>query len=159
LHILLLMMTNVSNAIAHTPALAGLATYCQPLFSRLRLALWGTTVVGVAWAASFSPAAAGPTVWLLAGAPLVEETVFRSGLQTALMQRGVPAATACVALAFAAAHALQHPWTLAVLTALPALAIGWVYARTRRLSDCVALHALCNAVWLLGADTVAGGLA
>jgi membrane protease YdiL (CAAX protease family) len=31
---------------------------------------------------------------------------------------------------------------------LPALAIGWIYQRTRRVAPCVALHAAMNALWM-----------
>ena len=56
-------------------------------------------------------------------------------------------AVALTAVAFGAAHAAvggNHGWW----TALPALAIGLVYERTRRVAPCAALHATFNAMWL-----------
>jgi hypothetical protein len=106
------------------------------------------------WALVAAPSAAGRHAGLLLVlAPLLEETLFRAGLQEELLRRwGARHATAaggCTALAFAAAHLAVRPCALAALTFLPALAIGVVYARTRRLAPCIALHAAANAVWLL----------
>ena len=125
----------------------------QPPF---RSALWSFSAVLVAAAISFSPLPLGPLCWLVLGAPLLEETLFRSGLQTALMRRRVPTPALWTAVAFAAAHLLHQAPLPALLTALPALFIGQVYARTQRLSDCIALHALCNACWVLGVDRITG---
>lgn len=94
---------------------------------------------------------------LLVYAPVVEELVFRAGLQEALMRRlacwrgGALAANLITALAFAAAHTALHPGALAALTLLPALLVGRVYEQRRRLAPCVALHAGFNAIWLLWA--------
>ena len=48
---------------------------------------------------------------------------------------------------FRSAHALWRPGPWAWATALPALLLGGVYLRTRRLWPCIALHALFNALW------------
>lgn len=98
-------------------------------------------------------------VWmLLVLAPLLEEAVFRAGLQDRLLRRARPVwhANLLTALAFGLAHAALRgdPWAFAV--ALPALLIGRVYERTRQLRLCVALHAAMNALWLVG--QLAGGL-
>jgi membrane protease YdiL (CAAX protease family) len=100
-----------------------------------------------------------PTAWLLLGAPLTEELVFRAGLQDFLARRwarwhllgvsGVSCAVAAGSLAFAAAHVLLVPGALAALTVFPSLLLGALYARTRRLRHAVALHAAFNACWLL----------
>ena len=82
-------------------------------------------------------------------APALEETVFRAGLQELLLRRGAPAALSVLltAAAFAAAHALWRPGPWAWATGGPALLLGGVYLRTRRLGPCIALHALFNALW------------
>ena len=95
----------------------------------------------------------GPALLLLA-APVLEETVFRAGLQETLLRRlspGTAAANALTALAFMAAHLALRPSGLSALTVVPALALGALYQRRRRLAPCIALHALFNAIWLLWA--------
>jgi membrane protease YdiL (CAAX protease family) len=101
-------------------------------------------------------AALVPGAWvvLLVVAPVLEETVFRAGLQETLLRRlarqrgGALAANVGTALAFAAAHMVLHPGVLAALTLLPALLVGAVYQRGRRLAPCIAVHATFNALWL-----------
>jgi membrane protease YdiL (CAAX protease family) len=125
----------------------------QPVSAVLLLA--GAAAV-VAWAVA-GPMAVSPTLaWLLVGAPLVEEVVFRAGLQESLLRvlpqrlprHGAGWALVLTAAAFAGAHLLVRPGWMSAATLLPALAIGLVYGRTRRLAPCVALHAAFN---LLGA--------
>jgi membrane protease YdiL (CAAX protease family) len=87
---------------------------------------------------------------LLIVAPCTEEIIFRAGLQESLLQGGLSrhASNLATALAFALAHlALQHTMT-GLAVALPALLIGEVYGRTRRLGPCIVLHAGMNAVWM-----------
>lgn len=113
-------------------------------------------VFAVMAAAALAGAAAAPgaqAVALLLAAPLLEEIVFRTGLQEALLRRASAAwlANGLSALAFAAAHVAVRGDMQAALTFLPALAIGHLYQRQRRLAPCVALHALFNLVWLLWA--------
>ncbi|KQQ88078.1 JDVT-CTERM system glutamic-type intramembrane protease [Massilia sp. Leaf139] len=101
--------------------------------------------------------AARRLLMLLVLAPLLEEAVFRAGLQEALQRRWRPQpANAVTALAFGLAHALARADAAAFAAALPALLIGAVYARTGRLRYCVALHAAMNALWLRW--SMAGGL-
>lgn len=96
--------------------------------------------------------------WPLIGAPIVEEIIFRLGLQSELMSRLGPRlaglANALTALVFSLAHGLSQSSPWAWMTLLPALAIGCVYARSRRLAPCVALHATCNAIWFLPINPV-----
>ena len=82
-------------------------------------------------------------------APVLEETVFRAGLQESLLRRGASGAVSVLLTAglFAAAHALLRPGPWAWATAAPALLLGGVYLRGRRLWPCIALHALFNALW------------
>ncbi|MFM2054329.1 MAG: hypothetical protein RL456_2366 [Pseudomonadota bacterium] len=90
-------------------------------------------------------------VMLLGVAPVAEEIVFRAGLQEGLLRRGWggPASVLATAAAFGAAHLLARGggW-LAAATALPALALGAVYLRGRRVAPCVALHAAMNGAWM-----------
>lgn len=117
-------------------------------------------VTGLSWAlplgGALALAAGGRStlVTLLILAPLVEEIVFRAGLQEALLRRAVRPgaawiANALTALAFAGAHLALRPGVAAALTVLPALACGRLYEQRRRVAPCVALHSLFNAVWLL----------
>lgn len=88
---------------------------------------------------------------LLMVAPILEETVFRAGIQEALLRRwqGLPhLANTVTALAFGASHALVRGDPAAFAVALPALLIGAVYQRTGRLLNCMGLHAAMNAAWL-----------
>lgn len=112
------------------------------------LALLGGSAAAVI-AAVGSPALLKPVVLLLL-APVAEEIVFRRGMQESLLARA-PAAVAngLTAMAFGAIHSLAHQSAAALAVALPALLIGTLYQRKRRLAPCVALHAGCNAVWLL----------
>jgi membrane protease YdiL (CAAX protease family) len=98
-------------------------------------------------------------------APVLEEVVFRHGLQATLAQRGGRGpvggrgawlANGLTALVFALAHVLVQQRLEAAAVVLPALAIGWVYQRTGRLGLCVALHAAMNALWLAGGQGVYG---
>lgn len=92
--------------------------------------------------------------WLtgLVLAPVLEEVVFRHGLQAALLQRvrRVGWANVLTACAFGLAHVVVQQRLAALWVVLPALAIGVLYQRTGRLAPCIALHAAMNAVWLAG---------
>ena len=95
---------------------------------------------------------------LLVVAPVLEEVVFRAGLQNFLLQHlrghlalGAHTANLLTALAFATAHTVMRPGLLAALTFLPALIVGALYERQRRLVPCIGLHAAFNAIWLLWA--------
>lgn len=87
---------------------------------------------------------------LLFAAPLPEKAVLRAGLHEVLLRhgRGLLLANALTALVFGAAHVAARGDAGAFAVALPALAIGLVYERTRRLRGCVLLHAAMNAAWL-----------
>lgn len=95
---------------------------------------------------------------LLVVAPVLEEIVFRAGLQNFLLQHlrrhpafGAHTANLLTALAFAAAHIALRTGLLAGLTFVPALLLGALYQRQRRLVPCIVLHAAFNAIWLLWA--------
>ena len=89
-------------------------------------------------------------VMLLGVAPLLEEVVFRAGLQEALERRlRAPwLANGLTAAGFGIVHAVWRADAAGLLVALPALFVGAVYARHHRLAPCVLLHAAMNAAWL-----------
>ena len=82
--------------------------------------------------------------------PLIEEAVFRAGLQEWLLRRGMaaPRANLSTALVFGGLHALVRLQWMAFAVALPALLIGGVYGRWRLLRWCVLIHAGMNGAWL-----------
>ncbi len=100
------------------------------------------------------------TAWrglvLLLFAPVVEEIIFRRGLQEALLSRRWPGwqANLAVALLFALAHWALRGQVEAVAVVLPALLLGALYGRWRRLAPCVLAHALMNGIWLLAVPTL-----
>lgn len=97
---------------------------------------------------------------LVVAAPLLEELVFRCGLQELLLVRVSPAAAnACTAAAFAVAHGLTRSWSLAAAVLPAALALGWLYQRERRLAPCVAAHAAMNVAWIGIAMALGAGAA
>ena len=110
-------------------------------------------VLALAWVAAAATQAgvsAGRVALLLVVAPLAEEMLFRAGLHEALLRRTVAPwlANIATALAFGLLHAALRGDAAALSVAIPALLIGAVYQRTRRLRHCVALHAAMNALWL-----------
>jgi membrane protease YdiL (CAAX protease family) len=114
------------------------------------LALGGLTIaVAALTAASAQP---WPLLVALLLAPVLEEAVFRAGLQDGLLHAGVPPwrANGLTALAFMAAHVLLLGGSAqTVSVVLPALLVGAVYNRWRRLRLCIALHMAMNALWIV----------
>lgn len=110
-------------------------------------------VLSLLWVAALATSSGtgfGRIAVLIGFAPLAEEAVFRAGLQEALLRRQGSAlvANGLTALAFGLAHVLVRGDAGAFVLAAPALLIGAVYGRWRRLRLCVALHAALNAAWL-----------
>lgn len=90
-------------------------------------------------------------IWmLLALSPALEEVVFRYGAQEALLRHGVaPVKTVLLTAAlFGLAHVLLRADLSAFAVAAPALVLGLVYARWRRLWPCVMLHSAMNGAWV-----------
>lgn len=123
-------------------------------FSKASTDAWAV-LVGVALgccalAAGSSDAGLQRLAVLLVFAPLAEEVVFRAGLQEALLRGGLRPllANALTALTFGAAHVAVRGEAAALAVVGPALLIGAVYSRGRRLWPCVALHVALNGVWL-----------
>ncbi|MEE9319765.1 MAG: JDVT-CTERM system glutamic-type intramembrane protease [Granulosicoccus sp.] len=90
--------------------------------------------------------------------PVLEEFVFRGGLQPALLARPVfrkrvgPVSLANVltSIAFAAAHLLRQPPLWAALVLLPSLVFGWSRERYDSIVPPTLLHMFYNAgfIWL-----------
>ena len=104
-------------------------------------------------------------VWVLIGAPVAEEIIFRRGLHEALLRglffdraREPLGVNVLTAIAFAAAHWLVRPSYLSLLTLFPALVIGAMFNKYRRLDLCIVGHAIFNLIWLVGASRVVGRL-
>jgi membrane protease YdiL (CAAX protease family) len=124
--------------------------WIKPWFAPLRTyaVLIGLALVGMAVA---SVGTGWQRIWLLLVlAPLVEECVFRAGLQEYLLARFDSAiwATALTALVFGLVHAAARADAAALVVAAPALLVGAVYWRWRKLRWCVGLHSVMNAIWL-----------
>ena len=86
-------------------------------------------------------------------APVVEELFFRGVVHSRLRAQpgllggpwnAIGLTAACFALAHLATASAAH----AALVIAPALAIGWVYERTRSIGLCIALHSAANAIWI-----------
>lgn len=129
---------------AVAPAASGSASASTPLFALLLGAL------ALALVADGTGVGAHRAWLLLAIAPIVEELVFRTGLQESLLRRGLTAraSAAWTAIAFAAAHAAFRGDPAAAVVVVPALAIGALYARGRSVAACIVLHAAMNACWI-----------
>lgn len=95
---------------------------------------------------------------LLVLAPITEEIVFRLGLHQALLEKMAAKhrANIAVACAFAAAHAVMRQSWSGLAVAGPALLIGMIYQRSRKLLPCVLLHAAMNAGWMVWSAHING---
>ena len=107
-------------------------------------------------AAGWMLAPHGAVIRSLVAAPLIEEIVFRWGVQDALSARLRPGLSAqaplLTALLFAAAHLALAAGTAdalrAAATVVPAWWIGAAYRRDGSLAACVAWHAAFNLAWI-----------
>lgn len=89
--------------------------------------------------------------WLLV-APVIEELFFRGVVQAGLKARGgfcgrPWVAITATALSFGLAHLGFATVMHSALVIVPALAIGWVYEKSRSLPVCIGLHSAFNAIW------------
>jgi len=92
--------------------------------------------------------------------PVLEEIVFRGGIQTALISRSRPAfakawagfsfANLITSVLFASMHLISQPPLWAALVFIPSLVFGWARDRYNAVLPCVLLHAVYNSgfVWL-----------
>jgi len=92
-------------------------------------------------------------------APVLEEIVFRGGLQTFLKEKpvfsknlggGISLANVLTSLVFAGFHVFRQPVAWAASIFLPSLVFGWALDRTRSVIPSMLLHAWYNLgfVWL-----------
>jgi len=135
----------------------------------------------LAWrdAAFYAALLAGPVCWLIlisAGLPVVgpptlifwlkltvlmpvlEEIVFRGGIQTALISKplfarswgGISLANLVTSVLFASLHLISQPPLWAALVFIPSLVFGWARDRYNAVLPCVLLHSVYNSgfVWL-----------
>jgi membrane protease YdiL (CAAX protease family) len=115
----------------------------------------GAALVAAAFAAAAAAtaehaASTARVLVLLVAAPLLEEAIFRAGLQE-WMIRSRHSAARCIgvtAVVFAAAHALARPEAMTLTLLLPGVLLGMLYQRTRSVVACAALHAAMNGFWL-----------
>jgi len=130
-------------------------------------------------AAFYAALVAGPVCWLallIAGLPLngppsgllllklvllvpiLEEIVFRGGLQSFLINKpvfnknwfGISVANIVTSLLFAAMHIISQPPVWAALVFFPSLVFGWARDRYNSIIPSIILHAVYNAgfLWL-----------
>ena len=116
-----------------------------------RLLLWGAGLLMSAVVLFAAGQGQQRLAVMLVLAPLLEEAVFRAGLQEALLRRwhGLTLlANAVTAAAFSLAHVIVRGDAAAFAMVLPALLIGAIYQRTRSVTACTAVHAAMNGLWL-----------
>lgn len=106
------------------------------------------------------------TLWFLAGAPLIEELVFRWLLQKNLedflsrypvredttasaQSRAALLALFITALLFALAHLARIGSLWAIAWFIPGLALADLWRRTRSIGFCIGLHAYFNATFCI----------
>lgn len=106
------------------------------------------------------PQGALALAWVLIGAPVLEEAVFRPLLQQALAQRLAPklpathagaaghTANLLTALVFVGVH-WPGRGPMALLWLVPSLALGETWRRTQQLLPCALLHGWFNACLVL----------
>ena len=111
----------------------------------------GLTSLGLlAWLLPPSPVHVG--IISLVGYALVEEIVFRWGLQYMLEGQfsnrsiflGISWANVLTSLCFALMHAMYHPPLWALGTFFPSLIFGWVWTRYQSILPCWAIHWVYN---------------
>ncbi|MGQ7847997.1 JDVT-CTERM system glutamic-type intramembrane protease MrtJ [Granulosicoccus sp. 3-233] len=117
---------------------------------------WLMQALGVA--RRTEPLAISPLLMIVIVNPVLEEIVFRGGVQDwlqgrrALRHRWGPLSLANVltSLLFASVHLLRQPPLWAALTFLPSLIFGWAKERHETLLSPIVLHMSYNAgfIWL-----------
>lgn len=115
-------------------------------------ALPGVVLLAACTPAVWSPHWPGAVALLLGVvlSPILEEIVFRTGVQDALAARYphrfgfLTFANSATAVLFGLFHLWRHPPLWALATIVPALVFGLVYERHRRLVAPIGLHAVYN---------------
>lgn len=138
------------------------ASLVHPAASHARRRPWSGVAATAAVALMAGAGLARHPWWtcllLLVVAPVLEEVVFRAGLQDWLLRRRIQAraSTVVTAMAFALMHGLTRSWLLATWVFVPALVLGALYAHKRSLAPVVVLHSAMNLVWLWAAPAWTG---
>jgi membrane protease YdiL (CAAX protease family) len=123
----------------------------HPTFAASAWIALGALVLSLCGTALLAGVSAQRLWVLLLISPVVEEAVFRVGLQDWLMRlwpSKAMLANVLTALAFATAHVALRGDAIAFAVVLPALLLGEVYRRWNRLGYCIGLHIAMNAAWL-----------
>lgn len=88
--------------------------------------------------------------------PVLEEIIFRGGLQTWLSERtaktswyGISLANILTSLVFASAHLLYHPTVWAASVFIPSMVFGFFRDRHQSLISPIVLHSLYNSGFAL----------
>jgi len=90
--------------------------------------------------------------------PILEEIVFRGGLQFWLVQKapfarrivfGITLANVCVSALFALFHLFNQAPIWAAAVFVPSLVFGWAMDRYKSVLPCIALHMLYNLGFVL----------
>jgi membrane protease YdiL (CAAX protease family) len=122
----------------------------EDLFAWVPVGAWAAAVFGM----DLQPEQCSDTRFLfklLLWGPIVEEIVFRAGLQRRLMGYFHKSWTAngITSVAFALMHYVLsgNPTSLAVF--VPSMALGWFYQRTLNLSWVIGVHAVFNLLFVL----------
>ena len=85
--------------------------------------------------------------------PILEELMFRGGLQTWLYEKprlrqgvgaGISFANLITSLLFAAFHTITQPWVWAAAVFIPSLVFGWVRDRSGSTAPAIVLHVWYN---------------
>lgn len=92
-------------------------------------------------------------MWAAILYPVLEEYVFRGGLQAALFDRanlrqsllGISIANVITSTVFAALHLINQPPLWAALVFLPSLVFGWMRDRYSNIHASIVLHIAYNA--------------
>ncbi len=96
-------------------------------------------------------------LWIALIYPILEEFVFRGGIQHALRQKtlfststaGLSLANVATSVLFAAMHLINQPPLWAASVFFPSLIFGWAKDRFGNIQACTVLHIVYNAgfVW------------
>ena len=129
----------------------------KKVFANRRSAVLLATALTVSGYVVFLGALVAAGAAALVAAPVIEEIVFRGGLQSLLARNRtlrlahvgpIGAANALASVGFAAGHVVMRDSMAVALVFLPSLVLGWLYDRCGRLGPVIGVHASYNLAWL-----------
>jgi membrane protease YdiL (CAAX protease family) len=87
---------------------------------------------------------------LLLWGPIVEEMVFRAGLQRRLMGyfHNYWVANGATSVAFSLMHYVLSPHVGSLLVFVPSLVLGWLYQNTGKVAWNIGLHSIFNMLFI-----------